>query len=249
MSAAAAPPADERSNRLEAMRVAAKKVPLPDRAAALFERQQSQPDELEKDLENHLVGLVEHSMPITSQPGGGHVVGRMLGGSRYYGTAHRAWIFGQTKDGRFGRVAVPYSRTQKTGWIRLSGMELSRTPYSVRADLSRHVIVVKHLDETIMTLSAATGASASPTPPGRYFVTDRVPFEGGYLGTFAFGLSGIQPNLPAGWSGGDQLAVHGTNNPDSIGTSASAGCLRVSERSLDRLKPILKLGTPVTIQP
>src|SRR6266542_4320708 len=83
----------------------------------------------------------------------------------------------------------------------------------------------------------------------RYFVTDRVPFNpGGALGAFAFGISGIQPHLPAGWRGGNQLAIHGTNNPASIGSSASAGCLRVSRATLERLKRILILGTPVIIQ-
>jgi lipoprotein-anchoring transpeptidase ErfK/SrfK len=79
-------------------------------------------------------------------------------------------------------------------------------------------------------------------------VTDRVPFSAGSaLGSFAFGISGIQPHLPAGWSGGNQLAIHGTNEPWSIGTSASAGCVRVSESALQRFEPLLRLGTPVVI--
>ncbi len=50
---------------------------------------------------------------------------------------------------------------------------------------------------------AATGAPSTPTPVGRYFVSDRVPFPAGSTyGTFAFGLSGIQTHLPAGWTGG-----------------------------------------------
>ena len=93
----------------------------------------------------------------------------------------------------------------------------------------------------------ATGASYTPTPVGEYFVTDRVPFSGGRYGTFAFGISGIQPRLPAGWTGGNQLAIHGTNNPSSIGRSASAGCVRVSEATLDRLIPLLRYGTPVIV--
>jgi lipoprotein-anchoring transpeptidase ErfK/SrfK len=75
-----------------------------------------------------------------------------------------------------------------------------------------------------------------------------VPFAvGSALGSFAFGISGIQPRLPAGWSGGDQLAIHGTNQPWSIGQSVSAGCVRVSERTLARLRPLLAYGTPVVI--
>ena len=103
--------------------------------------------------------------------------------------------------------------------------------------------------KTLFGARGATGAPSSPTPVGRYFVTDRVPFgAGSALGSFAFGISGIQPHLPAGWSGGNQLAIHGTNDPSSIGRSASAGCVRVSERTLHRLLPLLRLGTPVVIQ-
>ncbi len=59
----------------------------------------------------------------------------------------------------------------------------------------------------------------------------------------------IQPHLPAGWSGGDQLAIHGTSEPWTIGKNASAGCVHVSEKALHELEPILRLGTPVIITP
>jgi lipoprotein-anchoring transpeptidase ErfK/SrfK len=68
------------------------------------------------------------------------------------------------------------------------------------------------------------------------------------FGSFAFGLSAMQPNLPAGWTGGDQMAVHGTGAPGSIGEAASAGCLRVSEDALAQLRPLLRVGTPVIIR-
>ena len=245
------PPAGDHSHDLAALRVPAESSAKAGRAEALLERPKTQSDEAEaRDPERHVLAAIERDMPITARPGGGKVVGTMPAGSRYFDTQHKAWILDRTENGRFGRVAVPYSGTRETGWIRLGGLELSRTKYSVRADLSRHVIVVKRFDKTIMRIRAATGAPGSPTPPGNYFVTDRVSIDGGgYLGSFAFGISGIQPNLPAGWSGGDQLAIHGTNDPGSIGKSSSAGCLRVSERALDRLKQVLRLGTPVIIKP
>ena len=119
----------------------------------------------------------------------------------------------------------------------------------MHADLSERRITVTKFGRVLFGMPAAIGSGGSPTPPGEYFVTDRIAFSRGYLGTFAFGISGIQPKLPPGWSGGNQLAIHGTNSPSSIGTPASAGCLRVSERSLDRLKPLLRLGTPVIVVP
>ena len=178
------------------------------------------------------------------------MIGNMPAGSPFYGVPHVAWIQDRSDNGRFGKVAVPYSATRATGWIRIAGMELSHTPYAVRVDLSRHRITVTRRGKAIMRFPAAIGAPGSPTPPGRYFVTDRVPFSpDGPYGGFAFGLSGIQPNLPPGWTGGSQLAIHGTNDPGSIGRSVSAGCPRVSSAALERLKPVLALGTPVVIQP
>lgn len=193
---------------------------------------------------------VEAAMPITARPGGGRVVGTMPAGSRFYGEPTVAWVRDVSDDGRFGLVDVPYVAGRVAGWIRLRGLGSSWTRISVVADLSEHRIEVLRGDVVLFRAPVATGAAVSPTPPGRYFVTDRVPFPGGgALGTFAFGISGIQPNLPPGWSGGDQLAIHGTNAPSTIGTSASAGCLRASERVLDRLLPLLRLGTPVIVRP
>ncbi|HZP90277.1 MAG TPA: L,D-transpeptidase [Actinomycetota bacterium] len=189
-------------------------------------------------------------MRVTARPGGGGVVGNLPPTSRYYHTPLVAWVLHTADHGRFGLVTLPYSGTRRTGWISLDGLRRSRTPIRVWVDLSRHELVVRRLGREILHAPAATGAPDSPTPIGRYFVTDRVPFpKGSAYGTFAFGLSGIQVHLPPGWTGGDQLAIHGTNDPGSIGTSASAGCVRVSEAVLARLRPLLRLGTPVVVRP
>ena len=177
-------------------------------------------------------------------------MGTMPAGSPFFGIPTVAWIHRRDTTGRYGLVDVPYSGSRATGWIRIAGLKLRQTPIAVRADLSRREIVVTRLGKVIMRFPSTIGAPASPTPPGRYFVTDRVPFSpSSSLGAFAFGISGIQTNLPPGWRGGNQLAIHGTNDPSSIGQAASAGCLRVSRSALERLKPLLSLGTPVTIQP
>ncbi len=200
------------------------------------------------DVRHHLV-VVERAMRLTRRPGAGRVVGVVPASSPYYGVPSRAWVLGVSRDGRFGRVPIPYAGRAATGWLRLRGLRSVATRISVVADLSRHRVFVRRGGHVIFSALAATGAATTPTPVGRYVVSDRVPFPGGGIyGTFAFGISGIQPNLPAGWTGGNQLAIHGTNDPSSIGRSASYGCLRVSERVLDRLRPLLRLGTPVTIR-
>src|SRR5262245_21129719 len=177
-------------------------------------------------------------------------VGVVPGGSKYFGFPIVAWVEEISADGKWGRVELPYTWPRREGWIRLAGLPRETTRIRVEVDLSQHLVTVRKLDRVLFRVSGATGATWSPTPVGEYFVTDRVPFSaGGSLGSFAFGISGIQPRLPAGWSGGNQLAIHGTNNPSSIGRSASAGCVRVSEGTLARLLPLLRYGTPVIVHP
>lgn len=198
----------------------------------------------------NLLVRVAHAMTARANPSpDAQAVGSIPSGSKYYDVALTAWVEEVSPDGRWGRVEIPYVWPRRHGWIALRGLARRTTGVEVQIDLSEHRITVSKAGRRLLGMPAATGAAVSPTPPGEYFVTDRIAFSGGSLGTFAFGISGIQPKLPPGWSGGNQLAIHGTSDPSSIGRSASAGCLRVSERTLDRLKPLLQLGTPVIVVP
>jgi L,D-transpeptidase catalytic domain len=190
-------------------------------------------------------GIAAHRRPS----GSSRVVGTVRPTSRYYGVPITIWVRSTNAAGTWGKVQLPYVWPRTDGWVRLHGLHRSRSSVVVSVDLSQHTVRVYRAGTLRYRVRGATGAPSSPTPPGDYVVTDRVAFGGGALGSFAFGISGIQPRLPAGWSGGDQLAIHGTNEPWSIGRSVSAGCVRVSEWSLDRFRPLLRLGTPVIITP
>ena len=192
---------------------------------------------------------VPHTLPAFARPRAGATrVGVVPAGSKYYGIPIVAWVEDVSTDGRWGLVDLPYAWPRRQGWIRLKGLSRDATRVRVEIDLSEHSVTVRKFGNVLFRAPGATGASYSPTPVGEYFVTDRVPFgAGSALGSFAFGISGIQPHLPAGWSGGNQLAIHGTNDPSSIGRSVSAGCIRVSESTIDRLLPLLVYGTPVVV--
>jgi lipoprotein-anchoring transpeptidase ErfK/SrfK len=43
----------------------------------------------------------------------------------------------------------------------------------------------------------------------------------------------------------DEIAIHGTNRPDSIGTFASYGCIRMHNRDIVDLFERVRVGTPV----
>jgi L,D-transpeptidase catalytic domain len=81
-------------------------------------------------------------------------------------------------------------------------------------------------------------------------VTDKLP--GPRYGSFygcIIALSAHRPRLPAGWHGGDRVAIHGTDARSSIGAPASAGCLRTRDDDLRVLMRIVPLGTSVVITP
>src|SRR5688572_8918073 len=139
---------------------------------------------------------VPHALPAYARPRAGAAqVGVVPAGSKYYGIPIVAWVETVSGDGRWGLVELPYTWPRREGWIRLGGLKRDETRVQVHVDLSQHSVTVRKFGKVLFRAPGATGASSTPTPVGEYFVTDRVPFSGGSYGTFAFGISGIQPRL------------------------------------------------------
>ncbi len=84
----------------------------------------------------------------------------------------------------------------------------------------------------------ATGAWQTPSPIGTYTVTNRFFGELGGFGTRFLGL-----DVPWG-----QYGIHGTNKPESIGSNASHGCIRMSVRDSEELYALVGVGTKVVIE-
>jgi lipoprotein-anchoring transpeptidase ErfK/SrfK len=122
--------------------------------------------------------------------------------------------------------------------------------YSLHADLSGRWLELRRGARTIRRITVAIGRPGSETPTGRFAVTDKL--RGGnygpYYGCCILALNGHQPKLPAGWQGGNRLAIHGTNAPGTIGAPASAGCLRAADSDLRLLMRRVPLGAPVFIR-
>ena len=52
--------------------------------------------------------------------------------------------------------------------------------------------------------------------------------------------------LKTGFSG---IGIHGTHDPDSIGTRATEGCIRLNNENLEKLQPLIDIGMTVVIGP
>ncbi|MBA3328828.1 MAG: L,D-transpeptidase [Solirubrobacterales bacterium] len=177
---------------------------------------------------------------------GGRVI-RALGRRTGYGSPRVLAVVGQ-RDGHLA-VLTHYRGNSRPGWIPARSARLLREPYAMRADLSERELVVRREGRVVRRLAITVGGGATPTPTGRFAVTDalRLTSAGGPYGCCALALTGRQPNVPQGWTGGDRLAIHGTSNPASVGTAASSGCLRAREADIRWLLKRIPLGARLTI--
>ncbi len=102
----------------------------------------------------------------------------------------------------------------------------------------------------MLRTTAAVGAPATPTPTGRFYVNQRlIPRDPtGPFGPGAIGISAFSDVL-TGWTQGGPIAIHGTNEPWSIGRNVSNGCIRVRNPVLRRLFDAVSAGTPVLVRP
>jgi len=140
----------------------------------------------------------------------------------------------------------------RLAWVRRGspGLRLKRTRWSLHADLSARTLTLRRYGRRVRRLTVAIGRPGSETPTGRFAVTDKLSGSrfGPYYGCCILALSGHQPNLPPGWTGGNRLAIHGTDSPGTIGAAASAGCLRAGDADLQVLMRKVPLGAPVFIR-
>ena len=153
--------------------------------------------------------------------------------------ARRGWL----------RVALPTRPNGSTGWVPASAVRLLPVSITVDVDLTARRLRVRDAGKVVADSPVGIGSRAFPTPRGRFYVTDRVrPADpGGPYGTFALGLSAHSPTLTEFGGGDGQVAIHGTNDPASIGRAVSHGCVRVPD-DVAALLARVPLGTPVTVR-
>ena len=150
---------------------------------------------------------------------------------------------------RWYRVQLPIRPNGATGWIRASGLRLYRVDTRIEIDLSDRRVVVLRGDEVVERVPAAIGKASTPTPTGEYYVNQRLLTNdpSGPWGPGGIGISAFSPVL-VDWEQGGPIAIHGTNQPHTVGKDASFGCLRVYNADLRRLMELAPPGTPVSIR-
>jgi len=171
-----------------------------------------------------------------------------VGDRTEFNSVRSFWV-ARTRGDWFGVPATELPNG-RLAWIRNDGakLEVLETRYSIVADVSKQMLELRYGSRRLDRFPVTVGSPTSPTPLGRYSVTDGLSGGsfGSYYGCCILALTGHQPHLPPDWIGGDRIAIHGT--PDPVGGATSAGCLRASDPDLVSLFARVPLGAPVFIR-
>jgi len=116
----------------------------------------------------------------------------------------------------------------------LAGQE----PYIIHVDVEQKRLSLFQGSRLVKTYTVATGAWDTPTPVGIFAITHRFSGEMCGFGTCFLGL-----NVPWG-----NYGIHGTNKPESIGSNASHGCIRMNVQDAEELYRLAPNGTKVVIE-
>jgi hypothetical protein len=154
------------------------------------------------------------------------------------------------QDGRrWLKVSLPILPNGTTGWVPSSAIgEITKVRTWLRVDRARLRLTLVRSGQVILRVPIAIGRSISPTPPGRFYVRNRLRGRslGAIYGPLAFGTSARSAVL-TDWPGGGVIGIHGTDRPRLVPGRVSHGCIRLRNTDILRLARKLPLGTPITI--
>jgi lipoprotein-anchoring transpeptidase ErfK/SrfK len=194
-----------------------------------------------------LIGYVSHAQAMHSSPGG-HKFAEIQSKTDF-GSPTIVYVKQVRQHGKWLGILSPHAGNGHIGWIRSTGVGLSRDTWSLHAVLSQHLLYVFHDGKQVKKFPIATGAPDAPTPTGQFAVTDRLNTgdPGGPYGCCILALSAKAPHHISDWDGGNRIAIHSTPETDSIGFSVSHGCMRLSLPDGQWLIDQVPDGTPVRI--
>jgi hypothetical protein len=154
------------------------------------------------------------------------------------------WLPVVARNGADATVLAPVRPHARPVRVSLRGLALRWTSVRVVVDLAAGRLRVLRGGRTLGSFPIGSGTTATPTPTGRFFVTDRLRFPAGSpYAPLAFALAAHQTHLAPGWPGGDLVAIH----PGSMG-AVSNGCIHIGLPGLALLRRVVPLGTLVTVR-
>lgn len=116
-------------------------------------------------------------------------------------------------------------------------MPFFTVPLTIIVDKQKHRLAV--VSGSVILRNYAVGLGGDRTPEGIFTITDKVVNPNG-RDNGEFGSRGMQLS-------DSNYAIHGTDEPDSIGLDESLGCIRMGREDVEELFALVPMGTKVQI--
>ncbi|MCH2212768.1 MAG: L,D-transpeptidase family protein [Fuerstiella sp.] len=129
-------------------------------------------------------------------------------------------------------------------------LKVMRGPFSAVVDLSRFELTVHAHGYFVQRYDVGTGEGDN-TPLGKFTVQEKVENPAWY-NPDGGQIDSDDPQNPLGeyWIGlGDHIGIHGTIDPQSIGSARSRGCIHMRDNDIAEVFSLLGQGASVRIRP
>ena len=146
---------------------------------------------------------------------------------------------GKASTGKNEEGSLPVGATESnpSGNKNKSEVPFLSEPLSILVDKEKHRLAV--ISGNIIIRNYEVGLGGNKTPEGSFVISDKVINPNGHSNG-EFGSRGMQLS-------DSNYAIHGTNEPESIGKDESLGCIRMKREDVEELFALVPKGTKVQI--
>jgi lipoprotein-anchoring transpeptidase ErfK/SrfK len=201
-----------------------------------------------------IIARVIAPVRATSRPGGERVLAAVAPLAQLsHGPTQLRVLDRRTADGRpWVKVLLPRRPNGSAGWIPADRVQLRRTAYAVEIDRAARRLVVRRRGRVVRSVSIVVGAAGSPTPAGAFAISEELRGNPrAFTGSWVLPLTAYSGTYREFDGGPGRVAIHGRGGAslrDPLGSAASHGCIRVSNRVVSWMASHLQPGVPVTIR-
>lgn len=147
-------------------------------------------------------------------------------------------------------VYLPTPPIGSTGWVRADDVTVSKVTFRIEVSLGEHRLRVFDDDVEVLDEPVSIGRADRPDP-GRYYIKELLQpsDEDGPYGAYAYGFGGFTTSPDSFADGRGIVGIHGTDDPEALGTNVATGCIGLENSVIERLVDDLglPLGTPVQV--
>jgi hypothetical protein len=148
------------------------------------------------------------------------------------------------------RLRIPGRPNGRTGWVLRPALSaFHETRWLLVINLRRRALTAYFDGHLRFRAPVGIGRPSSPTPPGRFWVRERLPIADRSSPYWPYAIGTSDYSTLTDWPGGGIVGIHGDyGEPQSIPGDPSHGCVRMRDSDIAWLAPRITLGTPLRIE-